>query len=187
MFKYWHSSWEFFRRLACTRSHEHFNAPIWTKALRNAISCTTIRRIRRHQTLPCDKQDVSKGSKIKAAATIPYPLFSAGFPSVFLSPSENPVYPAVRRIQCGERTESIPRTFGRQTIITESSVPRSPLQENTDAIPSVAAHPQREDSRFYFFRKRKTMLVETPVRWCMCTIHPLWAAVPARLVLLLYY
>lgn len=136
----------------------------------------------------------NKATRRKAKSKLPlqYPLSLSSSLSrriaVFLSPSENPVYPAVRRIQCGEHAESIPRTFGRQTIITESSVPRSPLWENTDAISSVAAsQPRREDSRFYFPGKRKTMLVGTPVRWCMCTIHPLRATVLARLVLLLYY
>jgi len=39
------------------------------------------------------------------------------------------------RAQC---SESIPCTFGRQTIITESSVPRTMLRENTDAISGTA-------------------------------------------------
>lgn len=46
----------------------------------------------------------------------------------------------MRRAQC---SESIPCTFGRQTIITEFSVPRTTLRENTDAISGAAPASQR--------------------------------------------
>lgn len=50
----------------------------------------------------------------------------------------------MRRAQC---SESIPCTFGRQTIITEFSVPRTMLRENTDAISGAAPASQPASQR----------------------------------------
>lgn len=80
-----------------------------------------------------------EGKEIKAAST-QYALLPSRKSDLFCGKEDT-----MRR----ERAESIPRTFGRQTIITETSVPRLALQENTDAISSVQLASIRRKSRAF--------------------------------------
>lgn len=107
-----------------------------------------------------------EGKGIKAAST-QYALLPSRKSGLFCGKEDT-----MRR----ERAESIPRTFGRQTIITETSVPRLALRENTDAISSVQHQVglnTEEEACFYFPRKRKNDVKSGTVRWCMCPVrHP---------------